>query len=411
MGSGARTRHWNGLGRGGRHDRREGRGQTEQAMRWIAGALPAFVAMAVVLFPAIALSGDLDRALSLAGENRNPEARKALAPVLERDPRDPQARLLHGVLLAREERVDEAIDVFEALRLEHPAMPEPYNNLAVLHATQGRLEHARAALLAAIERQPDFAAAYANLSGVYARLADRALRRAAELGAGAPAPGEDAPAARTRRGGEETSPDLSLPQAPADPPARPPPAVAAAAAPERPESPPAPARPAARPPVTVAASGGAPAVFCAHAEGFRNAAAAAAAEQWLQASGMEVEVRPTVREVMRTLVYLPPLASPEEAAAKMREVRARGVRDVGVIREGPLANGISFGLYTVEANASRRIDAVERLGYAAARAPNAKTVREYVVEARAGSSFVRDGLEASWAARFPGRPLLAADCG
>ena len=351
-------------------------------MKWMKNTLPALAAAAFLPCAPPALSGDLDRALVLADEHRDAEAHEALSSLLEREPDNPRARLLLGVLLAREERVDEAIGVFEGLRRDYPDLPEPYNNLAVLHAMQGRLEEAREALLAAIERRPDFAAAHANLSDVYARLAHRASVRARELDSGA-----GAPPARSGRGR-------------ADPAAR-------AVVEPRPLPAPQPA------PAPVSAPGAAPAptAFCARAEGFEDPAAAAAAERWLRARGLEVEVRVEERESIRSLVYLPPLASAGAAAAKVREIRARGVRDVGVIRTGPFANGISFGLYTVEANTRRRIASLERLGFAVRRAPSSKTFREYAIEARAGPDAGRAGLDAAWTSRFPDHPLRAADCG
>ena len=352
--------------------------------------LPALAAAALLPCAPPALSGDIDRALVLADEHRDAQAREALAPLLEREPDNPRARLLLGVLLARERRVDEAIDVFEGLLRDYPDLPEPYNNLAVLHAVQGRLEEARKALLAALERRPDFAAAQANLGDVYARLAHRASLRARALGSGAAAPpeqgGEDRPSPAPRAASESDPP----------PGRQPVPAAAAAPAPT-----PAPAPDAA--PVQAA--------FCARADGFEDRTAAAGAEQWLRSRGMEAEVRVEERESLRSLVYLPPFASPEEAAAKVREIRARGVRDVGVIRDGPLANGVSFGLYTVEANTRRRIASLEQLGYAVQRASNAKRFREYAIEVRAGWDAARAGLDAVWASRFPDYPLRVVDCG
>ena len=79
----------------------------------------------------------------------------------------------------------EAIAIFERLRSDLPDMFEPYNNLAVLYAEQGRLDEAHDVLMAALERKRD-AVAYANLGDVYMRLADRAYSRARNTGAGGP---------------------------------------------------------------------------------------------------------------------------------------------------------------------------------------------------------------------------------
>ncbi len=367
-------------------------------MSWARKMLPAFGAMAAILLPAAALSGDLERALSLAAEKRDAEAREVLDTLLEREAANPTVRLLHGFLRAREHRLGEAIDTFEGLRRDYPDMPEPYNNLAVLHAVQGRLEEARETLLAGIELRPDLAAAHANLAAVYTSLALRASARARELGYR-----EDPPPER----GDATSPVvLTLP----DPPA----ASSAVAA-----SPVAGASPTATTSPTAAAASpetrgpeAAPGALCLRAGRFKDRAAASGAEQWLRSHGLEVvELRLKKREVVSNRVYLPPFASRREAAAKVREVRARGVSDVAIISRGPLANGVSFGLYRVESNARRRVAGLERIGYPVRRSQVTKSVQEYEIEARAGAGVPwADHHAAAWASRFPRHPLQAERC-
>ncbi|MCL4799786.1 MAG: tetratricopeptide repeat protein [Burkholderiales bacterium] len=99
------------------------------------------------------------------------------------DPRDAQARFLKGVILAEQDRPDEAIDTFVRLIQEHPERAEPYNNLAVLYAARGGLDRARELLETAVRVNPKFATAQENLGDVYARLAAEAYARAAELDA------------------------------------------------------------------------------------------------------------------------------------------------------------------------------------------------------------------------------------
>ena len=125
----------------------------------------------------------LERAVSLATEERHSEARRVLDPLLERDPDNTRARLLHGVLRAREGRVSHAIEIFEKLKNDNPDMSEPYNNLAVLYAVEGRLDDARRILLESLEHGPD-AITYASLGEVYTKLAREANERARELDAG-----------------------------------------------------------------------------------------------------------------------------------------------------------------------------------------------------------------------------------
>ena len=110
-------------------------------MSWTKVRSLATVVLALVLAATAAARDEtFDRALSLAAEERYAEAREQLAPFLQRNPGHPRARLLHGILNARTGKVSDAIDVFRALLEDYPDMFEPYNNLAVLYAVQGRLD-------------------------------------------------------------------------------------------------------------------------------------------------------------------------------------------------------------------------------------------------------------------------------
>lgn len=93
-------------------------------------------------------------------------------------PTDPQMRFLKGVIESRIGRVDAALASFTRLTEDYPELAEPYNNLAVLLAGQGRLEPARAALDMAIRAKPDYGTAQENLGDVYLRLAEQSYARA-----------------------------------------------------------------------------------------------------------------------------------------------------------------------------------------------------------------------------------------
>lgn len=106
---------------------------------------------------------------------------------LSKTPRDARVRFLRGIALAEQARTPEAIQVFQALTQDHPEMPEPYNNLAVLYAQQGELDKARAALQKAIQTNPAYATAQANLADVYGKLASQAYDKALPVDKNAPA--------------------------------------------------------------------------------------------------------------------------------------------------------------------------------------------------------------------------------
>lgn len=123
------------------------------------------------------------RSQAQAALNRNHPAR-ALAiaeAALAQAPGDARLRFLKGVALNQLGRLDEAEDVFRALIDEYPELPDPYNNLAVVLAAQGRLEDARQALEAAIQAVPNHALAHENLGNLYLQLARRNWQRAAAL--------------------------------------------------------------------------------------------------------------------------------------------------------------------------------------------------------------------------------------
>ncbi len=61
-------------------------------------------------------------------------------------PRDPQLRFLRGVAQTDVGQTDAAITTFTQLIQEYPELPEPYNNLAVIYASQNQLDKARTAL-------------------------------------------------------------------------------------------------------------------------------------------------------------------------------------------------------------------------------------------------------------------------
>ena len=132
---------------------------------------------AVIAAPA----DDLKEAQRLYAQGKLPAALEKIDAYLKEMPKDPQGRFLKGLVLAEEKKNAEAILVFTALTEEFPELPEPYNNLAVLHAAQGNYDRARAVLELAIKTNPQYAIAHENLGDIYAQLAGRAYDRALQL--------------------------------------------------------------------------------------------------------------------------------------------------------------------------------------------------------------------------------------
>jgi tetratricopeptide (TPR) repeat protein len=147
--------------------------------RLAAGLAAALIGAA---FPACsAPADDLREAQKLYGQGKVQPALEKIDVFLKGQPRDPQGRFLKGLLLTEQKRVPEAIQVFTGLTEDFPELPEPYNNLAVLYASQGNYDKAKSALELAIHTHPSYATAHENLGDIYAQLASRAYDRALQL--------------------------------------------------------------------------------------------------------------------------------------------------------------------------------------------------------------------------------------
>ena len=148
--------------------------------RLAAGFAAAWLAIAGATALA-APADDLKEAQKLYGQGKLQPALDKVEVFLKTSPKDPQGRFLKGLVLTEQKRTDDAIKVFTGLTEDYPELPEPYNNLAVLYASQGNYEKARAALELAIHTHPTYATAHENLGDIYAELASRAYDRALQL--------------------------------------------------------------------------------------------------------------------------------------------------------------------------------------------------------------------------------------
>jgi len=113
--------------------------------------------------------GDLNEALTRANQ------------YLAKNPKDAQVRFLKGLILADQNKTADAIQAFTGLTEDYPELPEPYNNLAVLYAAQGKYDAARTALEMAIRTHPSYATAHENLGDLYAKMASMAYDKALQL--------------------------------------------------------------------------------------------------------------------------------------------------------------------------------------------------------------------------------------
>lgn len=100
---------------------------------------------------------------------------------LAKNPKDAQGRFLKGLILADQGKTTDAITIFTGLTEDYPELPEPYNNLAVLYASQSKYDAAKNALEMAIRTHPSYATAHENLGDIYAKMASIAYDKALSL--------------------------------------------------------------------------------------------------------------------------------------------------------------------------------------------------------------------------------------
>jgi tetratricopeptide (TPR) repeat protein len=151
--------------------------------RGVSFLLCAALALCAALFAAPVLAaGDETAEISrLLQAGQLAEAMKHVDAGLAQKPGDARLRFSKGIILSQQNKPTEAIAVLLKLTEDFPDLPEPYNNLAVLYASNGQYESARIALDKAIANNPGYGMAHENLGDVYAELASQAYEKAARI--------------------------------------------------------------------------------------------------------------------------------------------------------------------------------------------------------------------------------------
>ena len=145
----------------------------------------AVLAAALMILPPVAAQNDeLQEASQLLKQGQLDRALERVEAFLKTKPKDARGRFMRGLILAEQNKPNDAIRIFTELTQEFPELPEPHNNLAVLYASQGRYDKARAALEMAIRTHPSYATAHENLGDIYAKMASQAYGKALQLDKG-----------------------------------------------------------------------------------------------------------------------------------------------------------------------------------------------------------------------------------
>jgi len=149
-------------------------------MNRFARTLAALALAGCALIPA-ARADEIQDINQLLKSGQQAQALDRVNRYLASRPKDAQGRFLKGLILADQNKTAEAIEVFTRLSQDYPELPEPYNNVAVLYASQGQYEKARQALEMSIRTHPAYATAYENLGDLYAKLASQSYDKALQL--------------------------------------------------------------------------------------------------------------------------------------------------------------------------------------------------------------------------------------
>lgn len=147
-------------------------------------ALPRILAAAALCLAVVAVPARASEVQEINQQFRKGDLTGALERAdryLAKNPKDAQARFLKGLILADQGKTNDAIAIFTGLTEDYPELPEPYNNLAVLYASQSKYEAAKNALEQAIRTHPSYATAHENLGDIYAKMASIAYDKALAL--------------------------------------------------------------------------------------------------------------------------------------------------------------------------------------------------------------------------------------
>ena len=115
---------------------------------------------------------------SLMQAGKLPEASKEIARQLQRPDPEPGMQLLQCVVQAQQKQTDKAIACLSTLVKQRPDMLEAYNNLGVLHASQGQHEEAKRWFTLGMQRQPTLWTLHQNLQSLQADMSRKAYARA-----------------------------------------------------------------------------------------------------------------------------------------------------------------------------------------------------------------------------------------
>ncbi len=150
------------------------------ALTWLP-RIALLVASVLLTAHAGAQNDEYVEAQKLFRSGQQAQALDRVDSFLKANPKDARGRFLKGLIFTEQAKTADAIKLFTGLTEDYPELPEPYNNLAVLYASQGQYDKARTALEMSIRTHPSYATAHENLGDIYAKMASQAYDKALQL--------------------------------------------------------------------------------------------------------------------------------------------------------------------------------------------------------------------------------------
>jgi len=134
----------------------------------------------VLLFSSLshAASHTFEGLQALVAEQKFTRAVETGEQLLKQKPPSPDVQFLTAYAYQMNNQPKKAATLYQALITQHPELPEPRNNLAMILLASGDYDAASKLLVEAINTHKSYATAYQNLSRIYTGIASEAYRRA-----------------------------------------------------------------------------------------------------------------------------------------------------------------------------------------------------------------------------------------
>lgn len=125
---------------------------------------------------------EIEYILRLSHKKKHKEALAGVNSLIAENPKVAAAELTKGIVLNNMGDKEAAKALFKRLTIQYPDRPEPFNNLAVIFAEEGKYPQAIETLQQAFSTHPSYAQVHSNLKELYATLASQAYSKALDLG-------------------------------------------------------------------------------------------------------------------------------------------------------------------------------------------------------------------------------------